>query len=76
MFVKGQTDTINYITNDTNNTIIDTNVIDTVEAIKPIDTFKVMEIYEATFDEFKEMLTGKKELDFKRAVFISENAFF
>ncbi len=48
----------------------------TLYAQESTDTNLVKQIYKEAFDELNDMLTGTKEIDFKRAVFITENAFF
>lgn len=46
-----------------------------VEPEKPKEK-TLQECYDETFNELKEMMEDKRPLDFKRAVFISENAFY
>ncbi len=48
----------------------------TLYAQESTDTNLVKQVYKEAFDELNDMLTGTKEIDFKRAVFITENAYF
>lgn len=66
--------------------------VDTATAIVPVDTFKyvvptpqqiyvppvktTLDYYNDAFIEIEQMLNGYKPLNFKRAVFITENAYF
>ena len=59
--------------------LIDTTIVDEskqnrYEDVVRIDTIK--ECYESAYSELEAMLSGRQQLDFKRAVFITENAFF
>lgn len=66
--------------------------VDTATAIVPVDTFKyvtptpkqiyvppvktILDYYNDAYIEIEQMLNGYKPLDFKRAVFVTENAYF
>lgn len=66
--------------------------VSTATALVPVDTFKyvaptsrqiyvppvktTLDFYNEAFKEIEKMLNGYKPLDFKRAVFITENAYF
>lgn len=50
--------------------------LDAEKIVKLIPKRTTLEIYEKAFSEIESMLENKKPLDFKRAVFMSENVFF
>lgn len=66
--------------------------VDTATAFVPVDTFKyvpqtpkqiyitpvktTLDYYNDAYNEIEQMLNGYRQLDFKRAVFVTENAYF
>lgn len=44
--------------------------------VQPFETDKVKDLYEKAYAELEFMLSDKSKLDFKRAVFVTENAYF
>lgn len=56
--------------------ILFTCSIQAQDSIAVIDTNKLHQQFEAAYLELEDMLEGRQSLDFKRAVFVSENAFY